>query len=91
MTTRTIELTEATQSLAEYAQQIDDGVIVVTRDGRPIAAVVALPNTDAETITLSQSPQFLALIERSRVRQAQEGGISSADMRQRFSAKPTHE
>jgi len=58
MTTRTLELTEATQSLAEYAQQVDDGVIIVTRDGRPIAAVVALPNTDAETVALSQSPQF---------------------------------
>jgi prevent-host-death family protein len=91
MTTRTIELTEATQSLAEYAQQVDDGVIVVTRNGQPIAAVVALPNTDAETLMLSQSPQFLALIERSRVRQAQEGGISSADMRRRFSTTPTQD
>jgi len=91
MTTRTLELTEATQSLAEYAQQLEDGVIIVTRNGRPIAAVVALPNTDAETIALSQNPQFLAIIERSRARQAQEGGISSADMRQRFNNAPTHE
>jgi prevent-host-death family protein len=91
MTTRTIELAEATQSLAEYAQQVADGVIVVTRNGRPIAAVVALPHTDAETLTLSQSPPFLALIERSRARQAQEGGILSADMRERFSAKPRQE
>ena len=91
MTTRTLELTEATQSLAEYAQQVDDGVIIVTRNGQPIAAVVALPNTDAETVALSQSPQFLAIIERSRARQAQAGGISSADMRQRFNNAPTHE
>jgi|RhiMetdeSRZDD1v2_1073273.scaffolds.fasta_scaffold1621414_2 prevent-host-death family protein len=91
MTTRTLELTEATQSLAEYAQQVEDGVIIVTRNGQPIAAVVALPNTDAETVALSQSPQFLAIIERSRARQAQEGGISSADMRQRFNNAPTHE
>ncbi len=91
MTTRTLELTEATQSLAEYAQQVEDGVIIVTRNGRPIAAVVALPNTDAETVALSQSPQFLAIIERSRAHQAQEGGISSADMRQRFNNAPTHE
>jgi antitoxin (DNA-binding transcriptional repressor) of toxin-antitoxin stability system len=91
MTTRTLELTEATQSLAEYAQQVDDGVIIVTRNGQPIAAVVALPNTDAETVALSQSPQFLAIIERSRARQAQEGGLSSADMRQRFNNAPTHE
>jgi hypothetical protein len=47
--------------------------------------VVALPNTDAETIALSQNPQFLAIIERSRARQTREGGISSVEMRQRFS------
>jgi prevent-host-death family protein len=91
MTTRTIELAEATQSLAEYAQQVDDGVIIVTSHGRPIAAVVALPNTDAETVALSQNPQFIAIIERSRARQTQDGGISSADMRRRFTETPTHE
>lgn len=88
MTTRTVELTEATQSLAEYAQQVDEGAIIVTSNGRPIAAVVALPNTDAETIALSQNPQFLAIIERSRIRHAGEGGISSADMRRRFTDTP---
>lgn len=88
MTTRTIELTDATQSLADYAQQVDGGSIVVTRNGKPIAAVVALPNTDAETIALSQNLQFLAIMERSRIRYAQEGGISSADMRQRLGLEP---
>ncbi|MFL5801011.1 MAG: type II toxin-antitoxin system Phd/YefM family antitoxin [Roseiflexaceae bacterium] len=84
MTTRTVELAEATQSLAEYAEQVDDGVIIVTRNGHPIAAVVALPNTDAETVALSHDPKFLAIIERSRARHIHEGGISSADMRRRF-------
>ena len=84
MTTRTVELAEATHSLAEYVQHVDDGAIVVTRNGLPIAAVVALPNTDAESVVLSQSPQFLSLIERSRAQQAHEGGVSSADMRRRF-------
>jgi prevent-host-death family protein len=91
MTTRTVELAQATQPLAEYAQQVDEGAIIVTSNGRPIAAVVALTNTDAETIVLSQNPQFLAIIERSRTRHAREGGISNADMRQRFTDPPTHE
>jgi prevent-host-death family protein len=91
MTTRTVELTEATQSLAEYAQQVDGGAIIVTSNGRPIAAVVALSNTDAETIALSQNPDFLAIIERSRARHTREGGITSADMRRRFNDTPTQE
>ena len=91
MTTRTIELAEATQPLAEYVQQVDDGVIIVTRNGRPMAAVVARPNSDAETVTLSQHQQFLAIIERARARHAQEGGITSANMRQRFNDTPKRE
>lgn len=91
MTTRTVELTEATQSLAEYAQHVDDGTIIVTRNGRPIAAVVALPNTDAETVALSQNPHFLAIIERSRAQQTHAGGVSSAAMRRRFIDTPIHE
>ena len=84
MTTRMVELTEATQSLAEYAQHVDTETIIITQNGLPIAAIVALPNTDSETVAVSQSPHFRVLIERSRSRYAQEGGILSADMRRRF-------
>jgi len=42
---------------------------------------------DLETVTLSTNPQFLALIERSRVRQKSEGGISSTEMRRRLKVK----
>ncbi|MBX7233303.1 MAG: hypothetical protein K1X65_02890 [Caldilineales bacterium] len=86
MTIRTIELIDATQSLADYAQQVDGGSIVVTKNGRPIAAIVALPNTDVETAQLSQNPQFLAIIERSRASYAEKGGLSSAEMRRRVFA-----
>jgi antitoxin (DNA-binding transcriptional repressor) of toxin-antitoxin stability system len=54
----------------------------LTVDGRPVAALVAIENTDAETASLSTNPQFLALIERSRRRV--EGGVSSAEMRRRL-------
>lgn len=91
MTTRTLELAEATQPLADYAQEVDGGPIIVTRNGQPIAALVALPNTDAETLALSQNPQFMAIIERSRARHAREGGISSSEMRRRFGLTPQEE
>lgn len=89
MTTRTIDLADATQPLADYAQEVDGGSIVVTRNGHPIAAIVALPNTDLETAALSQNPQFLAIIERSRARYVEEGGISSAEMRRRLGVAPS--
>jgi prevent-host-death family protein len=81
---RTLELAEATDPLAEYARRVSDGPVIVTIDGKPIAALVPIENADLETVTLSTHPQFLALIERSRSRQAAEGGISGEEMRRRL-------
>jgi prevent-host-death family protein len=81
---KTLELSEATDSLAEYARTVSEGPIVVTVDGKPVAALVSIENADAETVTLSTDPRFIALIERSRARQKSEGGISSAEMRRRL-------
>ncbi len=53
-----------------------------------VKRMATLPDPDVETVSLSQNPQFLAIMERSRVRYAQEGGISSAEMRQRFGLEP---
>ncbi|MCL0074055.1 DUF433 domain-containing protein [Dehalococcoidia bacterium] len=52
--------------------------------GKPVAALVAIENADMETVSLSANPGFLSLIERSRVRQQAEGGISSEEMRRRL-------
>jgi antitoxin (DNA-binding transcriptional repressor) of toxin-antitoxin stability system len=58
--------------------------LILTINGKPIAALIPLENVDLETVTLSTHPQFLALIERSRTRQKTEGGISSEEMRRRL-------
>jgi prevent-host-death family protein len=84
MKTKTIQLSKAKQSLATYIQELDGGTIVVTNRGRAIAAVVPVKNADAETISLSQSPKFQAIIKRSRARHDREGGLSSHAMRQRL-------
>ncbi len=84
MTMRTVDVTEATELLAQYARETQTGPIVVTQDGRPIAVVMPLENTDIETVSLSENAEFLALIERSRGRQQREGGLSSSEMRRRL-------
>lgn len=84
MTLRKVEVTEATDSLATYVRGVEAGPVVVTDGGRPVAALVLLDNTDLETLSLSTDPEFLELIQESRTRQAQEGGLSSAEMRRRL-------
>jgi antitoxin (DNA-binding transcriptional repressor) of toxin-antitoxin stability system len=79
-----VDTANATGTLAEYAAEIEKGAILVTTDGRPIAALVPIENTDLETASLSTNPQFLELIERSRARVRNEGGVSLEEMRKRF-------
>ncbi len=81
---KTVEKTDATASLAEYATHIENGPVIITDHGKPVAALVSIENADIETVSLSSDPQFIELIERSRARVRAEGGISSEEMRRRF-------
>jgi antitoxin (DNA-binding transcriptional repressor) of toxin-antitoxin stability system len=85
---KTVEKELATASLADYTDEAELEPVVVTQDGKPIAALVAIENADLETVSLSTNPKFLALIERSRARQSAEGGISSEEMRRRLGLPP---
>ena len=84
MSIRAVEISDAVQSLGEYAQQISAGPVVVTKGGQPVAVVVSVENSDMESISLSLNPDFMEIIDRSRARQEKEGGISSEEMRRRF-------
>lgn len=84
---KTLEMARATAPLAEYARDVSREPVILTVDGKPVAALVSIENTDVETVTLSTHPQFIALIERSRARQKAEGGISSEEMRHRLGLK----
>ncbi len=81
---KVVEKQEATRTLAEYASEIKSGTVVITDHGQPVAALVSIENADLETVSLSTNPQFLNLIERSRSRVSDEGGVSSEEMRRRL-------
>ncbi len=84
-----LELGKATAPLKEYASELVEPVIL-TVDGKPVAALVSIENADQETISLSNNPAFINIIARSRARQKAEGGISSTEMRRRLGLrKPT--
>jgi len=81
---KTIDLADATGSLAEYAKSVHDTPVIVTRDGRPMAALVPIENADLESVALANNPKFLEIIDRSRTRYRKEGGISSDKIREEF-------
>ena len=79
-----IEQADATATLAEYAKGIGEGPLILTQQGRPVAALVSIENADLETVSLGSNPQFIELVERSRARVQSEGGVPSEEMRRRF-------
>jgi len=85
---KTQELAEAPTLLVEYVRGLNDQPLVLTLNGQPLCLLLPVEGSDLETVSLSMNPKFLAIIERSRIRQAVEGGISSEEMRERLGLKP---
>jgi prevent-host-death family protein len=81
---KTVEVSKATLPLSDYTKEVKKEPVIITKEGRPVAALVSLPNADIETVSLSNNPKFIALIERSRARQKSEGGVSAEEMRRRL-------
>ncbi|MEW6186947.1 MAG: type II toxin-antitoxin system prevent-host-death family antitoxin [Thermodesulfobacteriota bacterium] len=81
---RSIEYSEAKLPLSEYTRKVKKEPFIITKEGKPVAALISLLNTDMETVSLSNNPKFIQLIERSRTRQKSEGGLSAEEMRRRL-------
>ena len=63
---KTIQLSNASRPLAEYARELKDEILVVRDASGPVAAMVPLKAVDRESLALSAHPEFLGLIARSR-------------------------
>ena len=63
---KTIEISEASGSLSDYAKELGEEVIVLTSNKKPIAALVSLKNMARESLALSTSPEFIGIIQAAR-------------------------
>jgi hypothetical protein len=83
---RTLKLSQATRSLAEYASDLHDEIVVLTEGNKLVAAIVPLKETDRESLVLSGHPEFLKLIARSRAEFREGRTLSLAEMTRVFPA-----
>jgi prevent-host-death family protein len=83
----TLNKNEAKASLADYVDKINNDPLVVMVNGKPVAVLLPLENVDLETLSLSMSLKFRAIIERSRLRDETEGRLSSEEVRRMFEAE----
>jgi prevent-host-death family protein len=82
---KTIEMAEATESLSKYATETRHETLVVTRKGRPVAALMPIGSqTDLENLAVSNDPEFRALIERSRRLYPAGSGLTTEEVRRRL-------
>jgi len=80
---KTMEVPVGQKQLQAAIRQGKEETIVLTRRGKPVAAVVPMKGVDAETLRLSTSRRFMNILRRS-FRQLDAGkGISLAEMKKR--------
>jgi hypothetical protein len=63
---KTIEISEASRPLSDYAKELDEDLLVLTANKKPIAALVSLKHVDRESLALSTNPEFIDIVETAR-------------------------
>jgi hypothetical protein len=76
-----VELEKTTLTVPDLAELAKKGPVILTRNGKPLAAVKDLSGSDWESISLANNPRFLALIEESRRSYREHGGIGIEEIR----------
>lgn len=79
-----VEQTDLT--LPELAEMARTETVILTRDGKPLAAVKDLSGSDWESVSLANNPRFLAVIERARRAYQEEGGTDLEELRRELNA-----
>lgn len=82
---KTIEITTASKTLAEYASEIEQGFVVLTSNNVPVAAIVSLKSIDPESLALSTNSEFMGIIEQARREVADGRTISLDEMKRQLS------
>jgi len=63
-----------------YLRQCADGPVIITRNGRPAAVLIAAPDEEElERLVLAHTPRFQRLLEAARERLQETGGIEHED------------
>jgi prevent-host-death family protein len=63
---KTMTVFEARNHFAKTLEAAKEDVIIVTRNGRPVAAIQAIDDDDIEDLLLERSKRFWAMIARAR-------------------------
>ena len=74
-------------NLPEVTKLARSGTVILTQNGKPLAAVKDLSNSDWESVSLANNPRFREIIEASRHSLREESGIPLEDLRKELGLK----
>ena len=81
---KTIELSTANKSLAEYTSELSEDNVILTLNGQAIAAVVSFKNIDKKSLSLSLNSEFMSIIEKARLEFLKGDKLSLSSMKAIF-------
>lgn len=76
-----IEILTASRPLSEYADELEDEILVLTSNDKPVAAIISLRDVDSESWALSTSGVFQEIIEKARTEIETGKSLSLEEMR----------
>ena len=73
---RIASIADVKAHLSAYVKESREGPVIVTRNGKPVAVLLAVTDEDElERLVLAHSPKFQAILEKSRRQIDATGGI----------------
>jgi antitoxin (DNA-binding transcriptional repressor) of toxin-antitoxin stability system len=86
---KSVKLSDITGSLSDYARKGLREPVVVTRQGRPVMAVMPLTkHDDWESVSLATNAKFMEIIERSRASARDRGCTPLEEIRRKYGPGP---
>ena len=75
--------------LSAYIQACEEGPVIITRNGKPAAVLLAVQDEDElERLVLAYSPKFHALLEAARQQIRETGGVRHDEFWQEIEEDP---
>lgn len=83
-------LADVKTRFSRYVEGCQEDPVIVTKNGRPAAVLVAAPRDEAELerFVLANTPRFRALLEAAARRLARGGGLSHLEFWERVTRSP---
>ena len=80
-------LAEVKDRFSAYIEESRESPVVVTRNGRPVAMLIAIEEEDdLDSLLLVHNPRFLQILDEARQRVRVTGGVSLEEFRRRLDA-----